>query len=187
MTDEKIIELYWLRDESAIDHTKESYGSYIFSISYGILSSREDAEECENDTYLSAWYAIPPSRPAILSAFLGRIARNVSITRLRRKNAAKRGGGEVTVSLFELAECIPDGSRFDEELKSEELGKAISELLYSIKEADRNIFVRRYWHCESVSDICKHLGFGKSRVKMSLKRTREKLKKHLKEGGYFYE
>lgn len=183
MDDSMIVELYWSRDASALTETKKKYGAFCRSIAYNILRSSEDAEECENDTYLAAWNAIPPSKPEKLRPFIGRIARNISVKRLEHRNADKRGGGEAALAIDELAECIPGGDGLDSVLEMRELAETLNGFLLSLKESDRVIFVQRYWYCRTVSEIAKSRGFGESKVKMTLKRTREKLKKHLYENG----
>ena len=112
MNDNQIVDLYWARDEQAIDETRAKYGQYCYAIAYNILQRCEDAEESVNDTYLDAWNAMPPHKPSILSTFLGKITRRISLDRLRRNNAEKRGGGQAALSLDELMECIPDGKRY---------------------------------------------------------------------------
>ena len=112
MNDNQIVDLYWARDEQAIDETRAKYGQYCYAIAYNILQRCEDAEESVNDTYLDAWNAMPPHKPSILSTFLGKITRRISLDRLRRNNAEKRGGGQAALSLDELMECIPDSKRY---------------------------------------------------------------------------
>lgn len=181
MRDEKIIELYNARDESAIDETKNKYGKYIYTVAYNLLSSREDAEECENDTYLSAWQSIPPNRPECLSAFLAGITRNLSMKRLREKKAARRGGGERAVPIHELEECLPD----DRDMKSDDIAEALNAFLGELGETERNVFVLRYWYCLSIKDVAEKYGFGRSKVKMMLLRSREKLTECLKKRGIY--
>ena len=185
MDDQRIVELYWQRDEDAIKETKEKYGRYCYSIAYNILKSPEDAEECESDTYLEAWNAMPPERPDPLRSFIGMLSRRISLDKWRRKNAEKRGGGETALSFDELEECIPSGKGIDEELSEIELGRMISEFLSALPESECNVFLRRYFYFDSINDICKRYGFGQSKVKMMLKRTREKLMKKLTEEGIF--
>lgn len=182
MDDKKIVELYWQRNESAISETKAQYGKYCYSIAYGILKNNEDAQECENDTYLEAWNSIPPKKPVRLSAFLGTITRQKAIDKWRRKNALKRGG-EVGLSLDELEGCIPDNRAIDDHLLAEELAKKISDFLRTLPQNERIVFVRRYWYFDSVNDICERFGYGKSKVKMMLKRTRDKLISYLEQEG----
>ena len=110
MEDKKIVELYWQRDETAIEKTQQKYGRYCFSIAYGVLHVKEDAEECVNDTYVDAWNSMPPSKPSRLAAFLGKITRRIALDRYRYITARKRGAGEVSVTLDELAECVPDNT-----------------------------------------------------------------------------
>ena len=109
MDDEKIVQLYWDRDERAISATAEKYGSYCAQIARNILGDREDADECVNDAYMSAWSSMPPHRPGVLSAFLGKIVRNLSLNRYRRNTAAKRGGGEAPAVLEEIGELVSGG------------------------------------------------------------------------------
>ena len=109
MDDEKIVQLYWDRDERAFSATAEKYGSYCAQIARNILGDREDADECVNDAYMSAWGSMPPHRPGVLSAFLGKIVRNLSLNRYRRNTAAKRGGGEAPAVLEEIGELVSGG------------------------------------------------------------------------------
>lgn len=182
MDDRKIVELYWQRSESAIDHTQRKYGRYCNKIAYNILKNHHDAEECVNDTYVDAWNSMPPHKPNSLSAFLGKITRRISLDRWRRRNAEKRGGDDMTVAFDELAECIADESEW-ERASRETLALAISEFLEGLKEDERNIFIRRYWYFDTVEDISRVYGFSESKVKMSLMRTREKLAAHLEKEG----
>lgn len=183
MEDLEIVELYFKRDENAIKETANKYENYCFSIAYNILHNKEDSSECVNDTYLGAWEAIPPAHPFKLSTFLGKITRRLSINRWRNLTADKRGGGEFPLSLDELEECVSDGHSIKEELDAKYLSELIDKFLEDIKESDRKIFVCRYWYFDSIDDIAKRFGFTQSKVKMSLKRTRDNLKEYLiKEG-----
>ena len=182
MDDEKIIELYWQRNENAISETKAKYGNYCYSIAYNILKNYEDAEECENDTYLEAWKTIPPQKPKILSAYLGTITRRKSIDKWRRKTADKRDG-EIQLSLQELENYISDDKNISDEIIAEEMAKIISEFLRTLPEKECNVFLRRYWYFDSITEICNRYGYGQSKVKMMLKRTREKLFSYLEKEG----
>ncbi len=182
MDDERIIDLYWKRDESAISETKTKYGVYCYSIAYNILKNNEDAEECENDTYLEAWKTIPPQKPKILSSYLGTITRRKSIDRWRRKTADKRGG-EIQLSLQELENYLTDDKSISDEIIAEEIAKKISEFLRTLPEKECNVFLRRYWYFDSITEICNRYGYGQSKVKMILKRTREKLFSYLEKEG----
>lgn len=183
MEDSKIIQLFFDRDEQAIAETQTKYDGYLRTVSRNILQRSEDVEECVNDTYLGAWNAIPPTRPNVLRVFLGKITRNLSLKKIRFESAEKRGGGEVDLTLDELAECISDGRRIEENLEARELGDLISEYLSGKSPEDRKIFVRRYWYFDSVKDIAESLNFTESKVKMSLKRCRDELKDYLEARG----
>lgn len=183
MEDKYIVELYWSRDERAIEETKKKYNGYCHSIAYNILCNSEDAEECVNDTYLGAWNSIPPHKPELLSTFLGKITRNLSLKKWRGKTADKRGGGEVALTLDELQECIPASNNIQEALEVKELAELIDTFLRSIPDDERRVFICRYWHMDSIADIGEQFGYGQSKVKMMLSRTRKKLQdKLVKEG-----
>ena len=169
MEDRRIVDLYWQRDETAIAETENKYGRFCFSIANNILRNREDAKECVNDTWLGAWNAMPPHRPEILSTFLGKITRRLSLRKWRARTAEKRGGGSMELSIEELEECIPSGQRIDEGLE------IISTFLEALPPEERRVFMRRYWYFDSIRDISRRFGFGESKVKMMLKRTRDKL------------
>ena len=180
LDDHRIVELYWERSEEALRETASKYAGYCYAIANNILGSREDSEEAVNDTYLDAWNSMPPHRPTILSTFLGKITRRISIDKLRAKNAEKRGGGEVALALEELEECLSDSGTLDRELQLQILADAINDFLKSLSDAERRVFLCRYWYVDSVEDISRQFGFSQSKVKSMLHRTREKLKKHLK-------
>ena len=185
MEDIKIVELYWQRDEKAIRETDFKYGRYCYAIARNILKNHEDAEECQNDTYLEAWNSIPPERPNVLKSFLGMITRRRALDRYRRKTAQKREGDIALIPLYELEECVADGKSIDDKIAEEELAAAISDFLRSVGETECNVFIRRYFYFDSIDGICERYGFGQSRVKMMLKRTREKLMKYLIKEGFF--
>lgn len=185
MQDERIIELYWNRDEAAITATEEKYGSYLKTIARSILKDERDSQECVSDTYMGAWNAIPPERPSILKAFLGKITRNLSLKKYRDATAEKRGGGEFDLALDELAECIAAGSTVEGQLEGRAITEALNTFLSGLAAEERKIFILRYWYLESVKDVAARFNYGESKVKMTLKRTRDKLKDHLaKEGIY---
>lgn len=181
MQDEEIVSLYFAREERAIAETKTKYGRYCYSIAYTILKNREDAEECENDTYLGAWNAIPPHRPSVLSSFLGKITRRIAIKRLESEHAEKRGGGTYPIALSELGDMAEDLPTADEETENERISEVIDAFLRTLPREEREIFVLRYWYFDSVKEIAAYFDCGESRVKMTLLRTREKLRKRLQE------
>ena len=180
MEDERIIQLYFARNEEAISRTAEKYGNYCHAIAENISGSKEDAEECVNDTYLAAWNSIPPEKPAVLRTFLGRITRNLSFDLYRKKHAEKRGGGQLTLILDELEECVSGGNRPEEEWEKKELTAAIHSFLGKLSEEKRAMFLRRYWFADSVSSIADRFGMSPNAVSVSLSRLREKLRDHLK-------
>ena len=184
MEDNQIVELYWQRSEDAIPETAEKYGKYLHSISYRVLSDTEDAEECVNDSYVDAWNAMPPHRPSILSTFLGKITRRISIDRWRKKNAEKRGGGEITLALDELEECVSGEGSVEDEAERRELTTMIDRFLLAIPDTERRVFLCRYWYLEPVPVIAKRFAFSESKVTSMLHRTRGKLRTLLEKEGY---
>ena len=181
MEDNRIVDLYFERSETAIFETSQKYGKYCHCIAYNILNSELDAEECVNDTYLRAWDAIPPERPRLLKSFLGRITRNLALDRYDREHAVKRGG-EGDIALDELGECIPDsdGREMSDELAMKE---SINRFLASLSKQTRIIFMRRYWYLMSIANIASGMGLSVSNVKVILMRTRKKFKEHLEKEG----
>lgn len=183
MDDKQIVELYWQRNESAIDETASKYGPYCHSIAYNILDNDADAEESVNDTYLDAWNSMPPHCPSILATFLGKITRRISIDRWRKRSAEKRGGGQITVVLDELEECLTDGKSVEQEVEAKILSEVINSFVKSLPDTEQRVFLCRYWYMDSVETIAKEFGFSQGKVKSMLYRTREKLRARLiKEG-----
>ncbi len=183
MEDNKIIDLYWARSQQAVEESETKYGSYCRAIARGILSLEEDAEECVNDTWLHAWNAMPPQRPNILSAFFGKLTRNLSLDRWRRERAAKRGGSQVEAALHELEDCLPDRRTPDDALDASETAALISAFLRAQPELDRRLFVRRYFHMESLAALGERFGLTQGQIKSRLHRTRQKLKLALEQEG----
>ncbi len=184
MEDEAIVQLYWDRNEQAIPATADKYGSYCTTIARNILGSREDAEECVNDTYLHAWNAMPPHRPQVLSTFLGKITRNLSFNRHRHNTAEKRGGGAVPAVLEELSELVSGQDDVEQVLDRKELIEAIDAFLAALPQVKRSIFVRRYWYTDSIPEIAFRHGMKEGTVSMTLSRLRRKLHDHLSERGF---
>ena len=181
MEDKDIIALYWARSEEAIRRTAEKYGAYCGHIIRRVLGDGRDAEECLSDTWLGAWNAMPPQKPARLPAFLGRIARNTALDRYDYTAAQCRGGFEAV--LEELADCV-GGSPLEEDFGLRRLGESISGFLEGTAPAARLVFLRRYWYCDSVAEIASRTGFSQSKVKSLLHRTRKGLREHLRKEGY---
>lgn len=182
--DAEIVQLYWDRNELAIPATSEKYGSYCRAIAGNILGSREDAEECVNDTYLRAWNSIPPSRPGLLSAYLGKITRNLALNRYRYHTAEKRGGGEVPLVLAEIAELVSDTDGVEQEMDRRALAEAVSAFLAQLPAERRRLFVRRYWYLDGVAQIAAWFGMTENQVSVTLSRLRAKLKDYLVERGF---
>ena len=183
MEDSRIIELYWERSEQAIAETAAKYGAYCYTIAYNVLNNREDAGECVNDTSLGAWDSMPPQRPSILSAFLGKITRNLSLKRWRDAHVQKRGGGQLPLVLDELEECISGKLSVEEQIEAKELSQWVNVFVAELSEEERKVFVCRYWYLDPVDAIALRFGFTRSKVKSMLMRTREKLKVRLEEHG----
>lgn len=179
MEDYKIVDLYWARNEAAIKESDVKYGRMLHSLSYSLLSSREDAEECVNDTYLDAWQAMPTARPLYLGAFLSKITRRISVDRWRALHREKRGGIGTVVE--ELTDCIPDTQSLQEEYDNERLAHALNRFLHAQPTEKRVIFIRRYFASQSVSEIAQGLCLSESKVKVTLHRMREALRKELEE------
>ena len=177
MEDYKIVDLYWDRKESAIAETEKKYGKMLHSLSYSLLSSHEDAEECVNDTYLGAWNTMPDARPMYLGPFLSKITRHLSIDRWRRDHREKRGG--VAVVIEELTECIPDENTPAAEYQHGLLRGELNAFLRTLTEEKRAIFVRRYFYAQPLNVIAKEMGIGEAKVKVTLHRLREQLKLRL--------
>lgn len=184
MDDAKIVQLYWDRSEQAIPVTADKYGNYCTSIAENILGNHEDAEECVNDTYLNAWKSMPPHRPNILSTFLGKMTRNLSIKRYRRNTADKRGGGQAAGVLDEIAEFVSDTDSVEQEIDRRELVKAIDRFLDRLPADKRSVFVCRYWYFDSISDIANRFGMTENNVSVTLNRLRLKLHNYLLERGF---
>ena len=194
MEDREIIELYWARSEEAISATAEKYSHYLRSVAYHILANHEDAEECENDTYVAAWNAVPPTRPNFLSAFLGKITRNLALDRFAYYKAAKRDK-EIAVLFSELEDCLPEnmdidrivslsrGNPVEEQYAASELTAMINDFLQAARKESRMIFVRRYWYADSVKEIAAACRLSEGKVKSVLFRMRQELRKYLEERG----
>ena len=183
MEDSQIVELFWKRDEAALAEAESKYGQYCRSIAGNILHDTQDAQECVNDVYMRAWNAIPPARPVKLAAYLAKITRHLALNRRRDASADKRGGGNVDASLSELEECIPSNADVDEALDAHEVTTVLNAFLRTLPRDELHVFIRRYWFFDSISDISKRYGFGESKVKMMLKRARDKLATRLRKEG----
>ena len=183
MTDEKIIELLFERDETALSEIESKYKRLLRYIAENFLSAREDVEECLNDVLLSVWNAIPPERPDDLRAYVSAAVRNCAIDKLRSNKADKRGGGFVAVS-DEFLSMLDDGTDLANEFEARRAGEIINELLASLGKEERSVFVMRYWMSESIREIARRTGSSEGKIKMMLMRTRKKLADKLKKEGF---
>ena len=181
MDDLQIIELYFSRDEHAIKETDRKYGKLCFRVAKNLLFNNEDSEECVNDTYLTVWNKIPPTRPNNFIAFICKITRNLSLKRLEVSNAMKRSAGTI-ISMSELEKALPDQC-IAPDVEDEELGKLISAFLWSEKALDRNVFLRKYWFFDSISDIAERYSMNENSVKSMLFRSRNRLREFLRKEG----
>jgi len=185
LEDTEILDLFFARQEDAIDNTKRKYGHRLLRTAMNILHNLQDAEECVSDTLLKAWEAIPPNRPTMFGAFLAKISRNLAINKWKTKSAARRGGGETSLLLSELEDCIPSPTAGTPETAHEAnlVTAAINDCLSSMDQAARVVFVLRYFHGESIASICARFNMSESKAKSLLFRTRKKLKTHLEKEG----
>lgn len=184
MDDNRIVDLYWKRSQQAIEETSIKYGKYCYAIAYNILYNNEDSEESVNDTYFAAWNSMPPKRPDILSAFLGKITRYISIDRWKNRMALKRGGGEIPLVLEELEQCVSTKVSIEEEYLKKELLKRINLFLADLPETERKVFMYRYWNLDSIERISKRYGYSTSKVTSMLYRIRGKFRKFLEAEEY---
>ena len=183
MDDEKIIELYFARSENAISETDKKYGKNCRRTALNILRSEQDSEECVNDTYMRLWNVIPPQKPLPLCAFIMRIVRNIAIDMVKRYSAIKRGGEMYDTAYDELSECVPSRENVAEAAETAELTAEIEKFLGTLSREKKRIFLMRYWSFMTVAEIAENLGIGESKVKVTLMRTREKLKQFLEKEG----
>lgn len=183
MEDAEIIDLYFRRDEKAIKETDAKYGRLLFKVANNILCSSSDSEECVNDTYLKAWNSIPPNEPESLRSFTAKIARNNAINMLEKRTALKRGLGQMNAVLDELEECIPSDKTVEDGVDERALTELLNKFLKGLPKRSRVIFIKKYWGLESVKDIAERLKISESNVKVTLYRTREKLKELLTAEG----
>lgn len=181
MEDSDIIDLYWKRDQQAINETAGKYGGFLQSIAWNILHSHPDTDECVNDTYLRTWNAIPPTRPTAFRAWLGRIIRNLSLDRWKLNKAQRRGGDNMVILLGELDECVRSHDVTD--LDQQEVAALISTFLRHLSQEHRVMFLRRYWYGDTLAEIAKRLGCGEGRVKSALFRMRRSLQTYLEKEG----
>lgn len=184
MEDQQIIELFLKRNEDAVAQTEKKYANYCRSIAVHILHIPEDADEALNDTWLAAWNSIPPHIPECLKTFLGRLTRNISLKRVRSDKAIKRVAAEIRVVFEEVEDWLQSEHSIEQEISEQELTSEINRFLDSISDTERNVFVRRYWYMQSITEIADYHSFSESKVKSMLFRIRKKLYSRLKKEKY---
>lgn len=184
MEDEKIVELYWARQEDAIAHTQEKYDRYLTKIAYNILASIEDSRESVNDTYLAAWNSMPPHRPSVLSTYLGKLTRRISIDIFRGRNRAKRAPSQYDLSLEELGDCVSGGDTTQEQADARLLAQAIGAFLKAQSRETRELFLCRYYYLDSLKETAACCGVSESKAKSTLYRTRLALREYLEKEGF---
>lgn len=185
ISDDEIIDLYWLRDEKAIEETDFKYKKYLFSIANNIVNDRLDCEECLNDTYLGAWNAMPPSRPNVLKAFLTTILRRTAINRYHSNLKKSVIPSEMSVSLSELKDIIADDNDADTDLEAQRLGRIISDFVRSLPGRRKFIFMSRYYMADPIDAIARDLSLSRSMVNKELAAIKKALKEKLESEGYW--
>lgn len=184
MEDEQIVALYWERDEQAISETERKYDRYLLKIANNILNNQEDSRESVNDTYLAAWNSMPPHRPGVLSAYLAKLTRRISIDCFRYRTRNKRMASEYAVSLSELSDCVSGGNTTEEIINAKALADAIGVYLRLQSKETQAAFLGRYYFLDPVKEIARYLGMSESKVKSLLYRTRLGLKEYLEKEGF---
>ena len=184
MEDQQIVSLYWQRDESAIAETEQKYDRYLTKIAYNILYDREDCRESVNDTYLAAWESMPPHHPGVLSAYLAKLTRRISIDRFRMRQRQKRIPSEYLISLSELDECVSVGNPTEEIINVKLLADAIGIYLRTQSPEVRTAFLGRYYFLDPIKEVAAYCGMTESKCKTLLHRTRLGLKEYLRKEGF---
>ena len=183
MNDSEIVELFWRRSERAISETAKKYGQYCRIVAYNVLGDEQDADECVNDTWLAAWNSMHNHRHSRLNPYLGKITRNFALQRIIYRGAKRRGGGEGTLALEELDDCIPSGCCIEDALEEKELSEAINRFVGRLSPEEQTAFIGRYWFLASERELAQKQGCSRSKTNGMLKHTREKLKTYLLQEG----
>lgn len=182
LSDEEIIALYWDRDEQAISRTDEKYKKFLLSVAFNIVFDDQDCEECLNDTYIDAWNSMPPSKPALLQAFLATIMRRTAIDRYKSRKRQKRIASELTVSLSELEDIIADER--DSSAETDELARLLSDFVRSLSDRRMYIFMSRYYFARPIGEIARLLCCSESTVNKEIAAIKRELKEKLMKEGY---
>lgn len=185
IADEQIIELYWQREEKAIRETDKKYGQFLFRIAYNILHDRLDCEECQNDTYLGVWKAIPPTRPTVFPAFITQIMRRIAINRYKKKTNKKRIPSELTVSMEDVGDILHSDDTVGAEYAAKEVGKIINDYVRELSDRQQYIFIDRFYLAESVETIANDLSISVPTVYREIEKIKQGLKVHLERSDIF--
>ena len=183
IADEQIIEMYWHRDERAIHETDEKYGQFLFRIAYNILHDRLDCEECQNDTYLGVWNAIPPTKPSVFPAFITQIMRRIAINRYEEKTSKKRIPSELTISMDDLNVTLQGYESVENVYEAKEVGKVISDYVRGLSERQQYIFIGRYYMADVVESLAEDLNISVPTVYREIDKIKQGLKVYLEENG----
>ncbi len=183
LDDEQIIDLYWNRDETAIEGTDIKYGKFLFKIAYNILNDSCDCKECQNDTYLGIWNSIPPTRPNVFPAFITKITRRIAINRYKEKRAKRNIPSEFTASMEDLYDTLQSTESVEADVEAEEIGRLISNYVRGLSKKNRYIFVGRFYMADSVEQIAQELNLTSSSIYKALDRIKTGLKNHLERNG----
>ncbi|MBO5380297.1 MAG: sigma-70 family RNA polymerase sigma factor [Clostridia bacterium] len=185
ITDQQIIEMYWLREERAIQETDIKYGKFLLRMAYNILHDQCDCEECQNDTYLGIWNTIPPTRPAVFPAFITQIMRNIAINRYKEKTSKKRIPSELQISMDDLNYALHSDISVEKEYEANEIGKIISEYIRGLSDRKQYIFVGRFYIADKIENIADELGISISSVYKEIEKIKQGLKIHLERNGVY--
>ena len=184
MDDRDIINLYFVRDERAVEATRERYGSYCLTVARNILGDSRDCEECLSDALWQVWNSVPPQHPLSLRAYAARVTRNLALSRLRARTADRRGGGQAELALDELAECVSGLPGPEDELAQQAVVDALNTFLGGLTEAQRAVFVGRYFRLDPIDVLARRVGWSHTRVTTTLHRLRVRLKEFLTKEGF---
>ena len=184
ITDERIVELYWQRDQNAIKETDKKYGKMLIRIAYNILHDMSDCEECQNDTYLRIWNAIPPNRPNPFSAFIYKIMRNSAINKYKEKSRKSRIPSEFTVSIEDLEDSLHSAESPESEISAKELSELINHYLSGLSDRQKYIFIGRFYMGDTLETIAEELKINASTVQRETEKIKKGLKAYLERSGY---
>ncbi len=184
LEDDKIVELFWNRDESAIKETDRKYRNYLYTIAYNIVHDDPESMDCVNDTYFETWRRIPPARPNVFLAFIAKITRNFAIDKFRKNSAMKRIPTEMQISLGEVEGCIECSYDIEDELAVKEISAILNDFLRSQTKRDAFMFVCRYYYADKISEIAAMLEVGEATVFRNLSKMRESFKARLEKEGF---